>query len=79
MVPSRLVGSIQVVDSDMTPSDKPVIGDHGSGDTAEQNTVGAEVVGESRRRGVEEPWVHADTDDGGDVASSSDVDVSCIR
>jgi hypothetical protein len=60
----------------VTSSDKPVIGNHGSGDTTEQDTVGAEVVGEGGGRGVKEPRVHTNTDDGGDVTTSSDVDVS---
>jgi hypothetical protein len=60
----------------VTSPDKPVIGNHGSGDTTEQDTVGAEVVGKGSGRGVEQPGVHTDTDDGGDVTTSSDVDVS---
>lgn len=60
----------------MSPPDEPVVGDHGSSDATEQDTVGTEVVGEGRRRGVEKPGVHTDTDYGGDVTTSSDIDIS---
>jgi len=76
MVPSSLIKRVEVIDPDMTSPDKPVIGNHRSGDTTEQDTVGTEVVGEGGGRCVEQPGVHADTDDGGDVTTSSNVDVS---
>ena len=60
----------------MTSPDEPVIGNHRSGDTTEQDTVSTEVVGEGGGRCVEQPGVHTDTDDGGDVTASSNVDVS---
>jgi hypothetical protein len=76
VVPSSLIKRIEIINPNVTSPDKPVIGDHGSGDTTEQDTVSAEVVGEGGGRGVKEPGVHTDTDDGGDVTTSSDVDVS---
>jgi hypothetical protein len=76
VVPSRFIKRVEVVDPDVTSSDEPVIGNHRSGDTTEQDTVSAEVVGEGGGRGVEEPGVHTDTDEGGNVTTSSDVDVS---
>ena len=76
MVPSSLIKRVEIIDPDVTSPDEPVIGNHRSGDTTEQDTVSAEVVGEGGGRCVEQPGVHADTDDGGDVTTSSDVDVS---
>jgi len=76
MVPSSFVERVEVIDPNMTSPDEPVIGNHGSSDTTEQDTVSAEVVGEGGRRGVEQPGVHTDTHDGGNVSTSSDVDVS---
>jgi len=60
----------------MTSPDEPVIGNHRSGNTTEQDTVSTEVVGEGGGGGVEQPGVHTDTHDGGNVSTSSDVDVS---
>lgn len=76
VVPPGLVERVEIVDPDVTSPDEPVIGNHGSSDTTKQDPIGAEVVGESSRRGVEEPGVHTDTNDSGDVTTSSDVDVS---
>ena len=60
----------------MTSPDEPVIGNHRSCNTTEQDTISTEVVGEGGRRSVEQPGVHTDTHDGGNVSTSSDVDVS---
>lgn len=76
MVPSSFVERVKVVDSDMTSPDEPVIGNHRSGNTTEQDTVSTEVIGEGGRRGVEQPGVHTDTHDGSNVSTSSDIDVS---
>lgn len=76
IVPSTLLDRVEVVNPDVTSSDQPVVGDHGSSDTTEQNTVGTKVVGESGGGSVQEPRVHGDTDNGCNVTTSSDVDVS---
>lgn len=76
VVPSSLIKRVEIIDPDVTSPDEPVIGNHRSRDTTEQYTVGTEIIGEGSGRGVEEPGVHTDTDDGGDVTTSSDVDVS---
>jgi len=76
MVPSSLIKRVEIIDPDVTSPDEPVIGNHRPGDTTEQDTVGTEVVGEGGGRCVKQPGVHADTDNGGDVTTSSDVDVS---
>jgi hypothetical protein len=49
VVPSSLIKRIEIINPNVTSSDKPVIGNHGSGDTTEQDTVSAEVVGKGSR------------------------------
>lgn len=60
----------------MTSSNKPVVGDHGSCDATQQDSIGSEVVAERRARLVHQPGVHTDSHNSRDVAPTSNVDKS---
>lgn len=57
VVPALLVERVKVVDAVVTPADEPVVGDHGSGDAREKDTVCAEVVSKGSGGLVQEPRV----------------------
>lgn len=56
-IPSLLIERVQVVDPVVASADDPVVGDHGSSDAGEEDTVCAEVVAECGGRLVQKPWV----------------------
>lgn len=60
----------------MSSSNEPIVGDHWTGDTWEKNTISTEISAESGGRCVEQPWVHADTDDGGNISTPANREVS---
>lgn len=60
----------------MSSSNEPVVGDHWTRNTREKNTISAEISAEGGGRRVEQPGVHADTDDGGNVSTPANREVS---
>lgn len=57
----------------MTTTDDPVLGDHDTGDGAEEYGVGREVGSKAVRILQELPWTHDQSNNGCDIASAADI------
>ena len=65
---------VQLLDLEVAAADKVVVGDHDTGDGAEEDTVGGEIGGKLIVVGEQVPGAHGETDGGANVASAADVD-----
>lgn len=71
-----LLGRVKFLDLEISLANKVVIADHNTGDGREEDTVCGEVSGEVVGALKEIPWAHDKTDNGANVTTATDVEVS---